>query len=100
MARMGARVVFHSSAPGLYGRRTDKASWWEGYEWYRGYLAERLPVYARDYNLFIAVATQTGSTVDEDFPGGSYVFGPDGSLIASTENYDEQLLVVDLPTDS
>ncbi len=95
-AEKGARVVFHSSAPGLYGRRTDKASWHAGYEWYKSHLAERLPHYARDNKLFIAVATQTGVTADEDFPGGSFVFAPNGSCIASTDGPGETLLVCDL----
>lgn len=97
MAEGGAQVVLHSSAPGLYGRRTDEASWWNGYNWYRSFLAGQLPLYARKNNLSIVVATQTGATVDEDFPGGSYVFGPDGSLLAATEDYSETMLVYDLP---
>jgi predicted amidohydrolase len=95
-ARQGARVVFHSSAPGLYGRRTDEASWRAGFEWYRSHLFERLPIYARDNRLWIAVATQTGATVDEDFPGGSFVFSPDGECVAGTEDWSEQLLVHEL----
>ncbi|HEX8218527.1 MAG TPA: carbon-nitrogen hydrolase family protein [Chloroflexia bacterium] len=95
-AEQGARVVFHSSAPGLYERRTDEASWRAGYEWYRGYLGERLPGYAVENGLAIAVATQCGATVDEDFPGGSFVFGPDGSCLACTEDHREALLVYEL----
>lgn len=95
-AEQGARVVFHSSAPGLYERRTDEASWRAGYDWYKGYLGERLPGYARDNRLVIATATQCGATVDEDFPGGSFVFGVDGSCLACTEDHREALLVYEL----
>lgn len=95
-AEQGARVVFHSSAPGLYTRRTDEASWHAGYEWYKSYLEERLPACARDNRLTIAVATQCGATVDEDFPGGSFVFDPHGSCLACTEDYKEELLVHEL----
>ena len=95
-ARQGARVVFHSSAPGLYTRRTDETSWQAGHEWYKSYLFDRLPTYARANNLYVAVATQTGATVDEDFPGGSFVFGPDGTCLAGTNNFEETLLVHDL----
>jgi predicted amidohydrolase len=95
-ARKGARIVFHSSAPGLYGRRTDDASWREGYDWYKGYLFERLPAYARDNGLYIAVATQTGATVDEDFSGGSFIFGPDGECVSGTDDYAETLLIHEL----
>jgi predicted amidohydrolase len=91
-ARGGAQVVFHSSAPGLYGRRTDQASWQAGFDWYRSSLAQRLPIYARDFHLYIAVATQTGSTVDEDFPGGSFIFGPDGECLAASPDWSEMLL--------
>jgi predicted amidohydrolase len=94
----GAQIVLHSSAPGLYGRRTDEASWQAGFDWYKSYLAERLPAYARDYGLYIAVATQTGATVDEDFPGGSFVFGPDGECLAASPDYKEMLLVHDIET--
>ena len=62
----------------------------------KSYLFERLPLYASDSDLYIAVATQTGATVDEDFPGGSFVFGPDGSCLAKTEDYSEQLLIYTL----
>ena len=101
-AEGGARIVFHSSAPGLYGRRTDEASWRAGYDWYKSHLAGRLPIYARDYDLYIAVATQTGATVDEDFPGGSFVFGPDGNCLAQSGGFEETLLVheLDFPDNS
>jgi predicted amidohydrolase len=92
----GAKIVLHSSAPGLYGRRTDEASWQAGFDWYKTYLADRLPSYARDYGLYIAVATQTGATVDEDFPGGSFIFGPDGECLAASPDYSEMLLVHDI----
>ena len=39
------------------------------------------------------MATQTGRTVDEDFPGGSFVFGPDGTRLAGTTGPEETLLV-------
>ena len=89
----GAQVVFHSSAPGLYVRRTDAASRQAGFDWYADYLGERLPAIARANGLVIAVATQTGATVDEDFPGASFVFGPDGTILAQTPDYAEMLLI-------
>ena len=92
-AAQGVRLILHPSAPGLYGRRTDAAAWAAGYDWYRGYLVERLPRYARAHGLTIAVATQTGATVDEDFPGGSFVFGPTGACLAATPDWRETLLI-------
>jgi predicted amidohydrolase len=98
-ARGGAQIVLHSSAPGLYGRRTDEASWQAGFDWYKSYLGERLPGYAREYESYIAVATQTGATLDEDFPGGSFVFGPGGECLLASPDWAEMLLIhsVDIP---
>jgi predicted amidohydrolase len=95
----GAKVVFHSSAPGLYGRRVTEEDWRKGYSWYTGEITEQLSQYARDNRLHIAVATQTGATVDEDFPGGSFLFGPDGGVLAQTDGWEETLLLceVDVP---
>lgn len=92
-AAQGARIVFHSSAPGLYTRRTDEASWQEGYDWYKGHLAERLPLWAEANHLAIAVATQCGATMDEDFPGGSFVFSSDGTCLQATPDHNETLLI-------
>lgn len=92
-AAQGARIIFHSSAPGLYKRRTSEASWQEGYDWYKSHLADRLPVYAKSNNLVIAVATQCGATLDEDFPGGSFVFGPDGTCLQAAPDHNEILLI-------
>jgi predicted amidohydrolase len=95
-ARKGAKVILHSSAPGLYGRRRDEASWQAGYDWYKSYLAASLPNYAREHKIPIAVATQCGATVDEDFPGGSFVFDANGECVAQTADYQEELLVHDI----
>ena len=35
-AAAGARLVLFPSAPGLYGRRTDEASWRSGFAWWEG----------------------------------------------------------------
>jgi predicted amidohydrolase len=96
-ARQGARVVFHSAAPGLYDRPTSPEGWQAGFDWYRGHLQTHLSPAARDNGLTIAVATQTGSTGDEDFPGYSCVFGPDGRVLAATSGCEETLLVATLP---
>ncbi|MDQ2809145.1 MAG: carbon-nitrogen hydrolase family protein [Chloroflexota bacterium] len=92
-AGQGARIVFHSAAPGLYGRRTDAAGRQAGYDWYRGHLAQHLGAAARVNGLPIAVAAQTGATVDEDFPGGSCVFGPDGTCLIAAPDWAETLLI-------
>ena len=66
-------------------------------EGYREVLRD-LPQYAREHGLWIAVATQTGRTVDEDFPGGGYLFNPRGERVFATADWipGEVYLEVDL----
>ena len=61
------------AAPGLYG---DQAT--------------------RDHGLWIAVATQAGRTIDEDFPGGGYLFAPDGTRVYATEHWSPGVVYLDL----
>ena len=95
-AREGARLVFEAAAPGLYGSQ-ERRNWESGYQWWRGECREKLGRYARENHLFIAVATQAGRTRDEDFPGGGYLFGPDGSCLAETANHAPGLFCVTMP---
>jgi len=76
---LGARIVFEAAAPGLYGEQATR-NWQTGYEWWQHECQTKLGQYARDNSIYIAVATQAGRTQDEDFPGGGYVFGPDGNV--------------------
>ncbi len=82
-ARQGARLVFELAAPGLYGEQVSR-DWRAGFEWWKGECVKYLGAYASRYHLWIAVATQAGRTVDEDFPGGGYVFTPDGRCAFAT----------------
>jgi predicted amidohydrolase len=95
-AGLGARLVFEAAAPGLYGEQATR-DWAAGYGWWRGECEEKLGRYARAHGIFIAVATQAGRTSDEDFPGGGYVFGPDGALLAATPDWREGVLYADIP---
>jgi predicted amidohydrolase len=90
-AGQGAKVIFECAAPGLYGDQATR-DWSSGYGWWRGECHEKLARYARELGVCIAVATQAGRTCDEDFPGGGYVFGPDGTPLAATDNWSEGLL--------
>ncbi len=92
-ARQGAQVVFEVAAPGLYGEQATR-DWRSGYAWWRGECHQYLAAYARDYRLWIAVATQAGRTVDEDFPGGGYLFRPDGECVYETADWLEGLAYV------
>ncbi len=85
-ARQGAKMVFELAAPGLYGEQATR-NWQSGFDWWRGMCQTHLGRYARDYAIWIAVATQAGRTIDEDFPGGGYVFAPDGRCLVMTADW-------------
>ncbi len=85
-ARQGAQIVFELAAPGLYGEQADR-NWRSGFEWWEGECQKYLEGYAKKYGIWIAVATQAGRTVDEDFPGGGYVFAPNGRRLYATPDW-------------
>lgn len=85
-ARQGARLVFEAAAPGLYGDQATR-DWHAGFEWWRGECRKYLRRYAKKYDIWVAVATQAGRTVDEDFPGGGYVFAPNGRCLYATPDW-------------
>ncbi len=95
-AAAGARVIFEAAAPGLEGDQATR-NWRTGYDWWRGECQSKLGAYAREHGVHIGVATQAGRTVDEDFPGGGYVFDPHGLPIAEMADWHEGLLVAALP---
>jgi len=82
-ARAGAKLIFEAAAPGLYGSQTER-NWESGYQWWKEECRNYLSRYSRENQVYIAVATQAGRTRDEDFPGGGYLFGPDGVCLAAT----------------
>ncbi len=95
-ARSGASVVFHPSAPGLWGRRTDEASWRAGFDWWRDTCIEIHGRRAKRLGISIAVATQAGATGDEDFPGWAGLIGPDGEIKAELPDWNAGTLVIDV----
>jgi predicted amidohydrolase len=94
-AARGARLVFEAAAPGLYGEQATR-DWASGHGWWRSECEAKLGCYAREHGIDIAVATQAGRTVDEDFPGGGYLFGPDGALLAATPDWSPGVLDVEM----
>jgi len=90
-ARKGAAVVFESAAPGLYGEQATR-NWSSGFHWWRSNCIEKLGKYAADNKLYIGVATQAGRTIDEDFPGGGYLFDPQGRCAAESGDWSEGIL--------
>lgn len=96
-ARQGAQIVFELAAPGLHGEQSTR-DWQRGYKWWERVCLRRLSRYAKKYGIWIAVATQAGRTKDEDFPGGGFVFNPDGNRVYTTKDWNpcEVYLEIDL----
>jgi predicted amidohydrolase len=80
LAAQGARLVFELAAPGLYGAQETR-DWQSGLSWWEEECRDHLSLYAKELGLWIAVATQAGRTIDEDFPGGAYCFAPTGERV-------------------
>ncbi len=85
--KAGAQIVLELAAPGLYGEQASR-NWQSGYAWWEGECQAWLGEYARRLELWICVATQAGRTLDEDFPGGGYVFSPDGARLFTTGGWE------------
>jgi predicted amidohydrolase len=96
-AAVNAELVLFCAAPGLYGRRIDEAAWRRGWEWWRGCGLGDAQRHARERQLWIAIATQAGSTHDEDFPGIAALVDPDGEVRAELPDWREGTLIVDVP---
>lgn len=93
----GATVVFHASAPGLYGdRKIDDKGWQRGFDWWRNSTVDRHSRRAKELGVYIAMCTQAGPTVDEDFPGWAALFGPDGEIISELPDWKPGTLVVEI----
>jgi len=95
-AAAGARLLLVSSAPGLAGRRADDAAWRAGYDWWESAGLADAQRHARRLGAWVAMATQAGSTVDEDFPGIAALIDPDGAVVARLPDWRPGTLVVDL----
>lgn len=93
--KQGAKIIFESAAPGLYGAQATR-NWQSGFNWWKNECWTKLGTYARTYKIYIAVATQAGRTIDEDFPGGGYVFNPSGETIYSTPDWKDGILYADI----
>jgi predicted amidohydrolase len=93
--RQGAPIVFELAAPGLYGDQATR-NWESSYRWWEEECRTQLGAYARTHGLWIAVATQAGRTIDEDFPGGGFLFAPDGTRVYATANWSPGVVYLDL----
>lgn len=97
-AAQGADIVFELAAPGLYGAQATR-DWATGYAWWEGDCRKKLGRYAQELGVWIAVATQAGRTLDEDFPGGGFVFAPDGQRRFSTRDWQPGAVYLTLDLD-
>jgi 8-oxo-dGTP pyrophosphatase MutT (NUDIX family) len=96
-ARDGAALVMFCAAPGLHRRRTDDESWRAGLAWWESEGLEHARRHALRTGEWVLLATQAGSTVDEDFPGLSAAVSPDGTVVARLPDWRSGLLTVDIP---
>jgi predicted amidohydrolase len=99
-AAAGARIVFFCAAPGLYGpRRVTEADWRRGFEWWDSHGLQSARRHAKRTGAWVAMTTQAGSTVDEDFPGIAALVAPSGDVVARLPDWRPGLLTVDIPLD-
>ncbi len=98
-ADAGAHATFLCSAPGLYGRRTDPASLRAGFEWWESRGLADARAQAKRCGLWVGMATQAGSTLDEDFPGISALVSPAGEVVDRLPDWAPGVLVTDIPAD-
>ena len=96
-AATGAPLLLMSSAPGLHGRRTDDTSWQAGLDWWESAGLADARRQARRLGVWVAMATQAGATVDEDFPGLAALVDPSGEVTARLPDWQAGTLVVDVP---
>jgi len=94
-ANKGVFMIFECAAPGLYGDQKNR-NWKSGYNWWHNDCLENLGRYAAENKIYIGVATQAGRTKDEDFPGGGYVFNPNGKCIYETSDWNPCILYTTL----
>ena len=96
-AAAGARIVFFCAAPGLYGRRTDEAGLRDGLSWWEGCGLADARRHAQNFDIWVALTTQAGSTRDEEFPGLAALVSPDGEVVARLPDWQPATLLVDAP---
>jgi NAD+ synthase (glutamine-hydrolysing) len=96
-AAAGAEVVFLCAAPGLYGRRVTEEEWRGGFEWWESAGLADARRHAKRTGAWVAVATQAGSTCDEDFPGIAALVAPTGEVVSRLPGWRPGMLVVDVP---
>lgn len=93
----GAPIILFCSAPGLYGRRVTEDDWRAGLEWWEGCGLADAMRHASRLGVWVAMATQAGSTEDEDFPGIAALIDPAGHVIDRLPDWRPGSLIVEVP---
>jgi predicted amidohydrolase len=93
----GERLVCLCSAPGLDERCTSEETWRTGFEWWGTAGVADAQHHAQRLGVWVAMATQAGSTVDEDFPGIAALIDPRGQIVERLPDWRPGTLVVDVP---
>ena len=93
----GESLVLFASAPGLDERRTEEAAWRDGFEWWGSAGLADARRQAQRLGVWVAMATQAGSTVDEDFPGIAALVAPSGEVVDQLPDWRPGTLTVDVP---
>ena len=70
--------------------------WRSGFSWWERKSLGEASYHAKRLGIWIALATQAGSTFDEDFPGLAAVVNPDGEVLERLPDWNEGLLISDL----
>jgi len=94
-AQLGCNLIIECASPDLYGSR-EQRNWENGYNWWKNNCIEKIGKYSKDNNVKIAVSTQRGRNQEDDFPGGGYLFSENGGIIAETDNYKQEILIVNI----
>lgn len=94
-ADRGCNVVFECASPDLYGDRENR-DWEKGYLWWRQNCVEKIGKYSKDNEIKIAVATGSGRNLEDDFPGGGYLFSENGEIITETRDCKQEILVLEI----
>lgn len=96
-AAAGAQLALMTSAPGLHGRRATETDWRDGFDWWESCGLADARRHAARLGIWVAMATQAGSTVDEDFPGIAALVDPNGDVVDRLPDWRPGHLVVDVP---
>lgn len=94
-AQLGCNFIIECASPDLHGSR-EQRDWEDGYNWWRKNCIEKIGKYSKDNNIKIAVVTQSGRNKEDDFPGGGYLFSENGEIIVETDNYKQEILIVNI----